>query len=789
MLLRFLLAASLIRAVVPASVSINRQGWTATADSFHAGNEPSKAIDGDANSFWHSEYTPSDDPLPNWIIVDMKSTYNIHAISYTPRQDGVANGNIGAHRIETSTDGSNWGSPVAIGTYFNDVTTKKTTFVTKPARYVRITALSEAQGTGQQWTSCAEINVFHEVAYLSRSSWTVSADSEETSSENSPASNAIDGVAGTLWHTKYSGTASPLPHWFQIDAGAQTTTGVLSYLPRLSQTNGRIGNYSIQASNDSAAWTQVAAGIWPDDGIEKTASFASTARFFRLNAYSEAGNRGPWSSAGEINLLATTSAPYTPPASGKGLWTNTVDFPLVPVAAAMLPSGKLLLWSSFARDQFGGSNGYTQTAIFDPTTGDVTQRTVTNTQHDMFCPGISLDFAGRVVVTGGSNAARTSIYDPASDAWLSGPDMQVARGYQSTATCSDGRIFNIGGSWSGGEGGKNGEIYSPSGNSWALVQNALVSPMLTMDRGGVYRADNHAWLFGWRNGSVFQAGPSKAMNWYDTVGAGSVTGAGTRGDDGDAMNGNAVMYDALAGKILTAGGAANYQTDQARSNAYVITLGNPKTNPQVERVPNMAYERGFANGVVLPDGTVLVTGGQSWVEPFTDATAALTPELFDPETKTWTQLNPMANPRTYHSVAILLPDATVFQGGGGLCGDCGTNHFDAEIFVPPYLLNADGSRRTRPVISSVASSVKLGAQLSVTTGGAVSKFSLVRFGTATHTVDTDQRRIPLTPSGSGTSYTVTIPGDPGVALPGHWFLFAINAAGTPSIAKIIKVTS
>ncbi len=56
-----------------------------------------------------------------------------------------------------------------------------------------------------------------------------------------------------------------------------------------------------------------------------------------------------------------------------------------------------------------------------------------------------------------------------------------------------------------------------------------------------------------------QAGPSKNMNWYDTAGQGSVHAAGTRGDDTDAMNGNAVMYDAANGLILTVGGAPSYQ--------------------------------------------------------------------------------------------------------------------------------------------------------------------------------------------------------------------------------------
>ncbi|KAL5414523.1 hypothetical protein PMIN04_008983 [Paraphaeosphaeria minitans] len=782
----------LIRDVVSVSAPIMRSVWTATADSFSQGNEPQKAIDANLNTFWHSQFNPSPDALPNWIIVDMKNTYNIHAVGYLPRQDGSANGRIGGHKIEVSTDGTNW-NLAATGTYLNDDIVKKTNFITRTARYVRITATTEAQGSGLQWTSAAEINVYHEVTYdySSRTGWTASADSQETVSENSPPSKAIDGDPTTLWHTKYNGgVTAPLPHWFQIDSGTQITVGGLSYLPIGSPGNGRIGQYSIQVSNDGNTWTQVATGMWVDTEDEKISLFSATARYFRLNALTEAGNRGQWTTAREINLVrGETEIVPAAPAASKGLWVSTVDFPLVPAAVATLPNGKVLVWSSFSRDDFGGSNGFTQTAIYDPATGESTPRTVTNTNHDMFCPGISMDFNGRIIVTGGSNAAKTSIYDSAADTWTAGPDMKIARGYQSTTTVSDGRIFNIGGSWSGGEGNKNGEIYSPSANTWTLQSGALVSPMQTQDRQGPYRSDNHGWLFTWKSGTVFQAGPSRAMNWYDTTGAGSVTAAGNRGDDGDAMCGNAVMYDAPAGKILTAGGAANYQEDNARTNAYVITIGATKQNPQVTRVPNMAFARGFANGVALPDGTVFVTGGQSYVKPFTDTTAQFTPELFNPATNTWTQLNPMSIARTYHSVAILLPDATILQGGGGLCGGCGVNHLDAEIFVPPYLLNADGTRRARPVINTVTATARLGATLSITTNSAVTRFALLRSGSATHTVDTDQRRIPLTPSGSGTTYTVTIPSDPGVALPGFWFLFALNSAGTPSVAKIIKITT
>ena len=281
------------------------------------------------------------------------------------------------------------------------------------------------------------------------------------------------------------------------------------------------------------------------------------------------------------------------------------------------------------------------------------------------------------------------------------------------------------------------------------------------------------------------------MNWYGTTDGGSQAGAGTRGDDGDAMCGNAALFDAVAGKILTAGGSPSYQDSTATSNAYVITIGDPNTEPAVQKINNMAYQRSFANSVILPDGTVFITGGQTNPAPFSDDNAHLTPELFNPADNSFTQLAPMASARTYHSTALLLADATVINGGGGLCGDCATNHFDAQIFRPPYLYNGDGSEAHRPTITATSvDAINVGGTFTVTVDGDVDHgFSLVRLGSTTHTVNTDQRRVPITPSGAdGNTYTLNVPGDPGVALPGHYYVFAINGAGTPSVAKTIKVT-
>lgn len=225
------------------------------------------------------------------------------------------------------------------------------------------------------------------------------------------------------------------------------------------------------------------------------------------------------------------------------------------------------------------------------------------------------------------------------------------------------------------------------------------------------------------------------------------------------------------------------------ANAHIITLGEPDTVPEVTAINPMAYPRAFHNSLVLPDGKVFITGGQYYAVGFTDQTPQLIPEMWDPATQAFSQMAPLSIPRNYHSTGMLLPDATVFNGGGGLCGDgCATNHPDGQIYRPPYLYNGDGSPADRPVIDVVsAGEVAPGGQLTITTSGpAVTGFALIRLSSTTHTVNTDQRRVALTPETGG---TVTVPADPGVMLPGYWYLFALTGAGVPSVAKYVKVVT
>ena len=627
-------------------------------------------------------------------------------------------------------------------------------------------------------------------AAITPQAWTATADSYQP---GYPPSNVLDGNTNTFWHTPFGANGNALPHTLTIDMKQSYLINSIAYIPRQDgSSNGNVGEHTVTTSTDGVTFTHTASlGTYQDSNSTKTTIFeAVNARYVRFTALTEAGARGPWTSCATFSIFQTTVA--APPA-GEGEWSPTIDFPLVPVSMALEhDSGNVLVWSSYAASTFGGGNGgNTLTATYNPATGIVSQRNVQNTDHDMFCEGLSMDSTGRIIAAGGNNAPKTSLYSPKYDVWVAQAELNIPRGYQAQATLSNGLAFTIGGSWSGGDTvAKNGELYNPFVDSWTELAGCPVAPMLTADLQGVYRADNHGWLFGWKDGSVFQAGPSKAMNWYTTAGQGSTTPAGPRNEDGDAMAGDAIMYDAAAGKILTVGGATSYQGVNSTANAHVITLNSPNTQVHVDTINPMWFQRIFANAAVLPNGNVFITGGQIYGQPFSDDTAQLIPEMWDPVTTRFTKLASQTVPRNYHSTAILMPDATIISGGGGLCGACATNHYDAQIYSPAYLFNADGSRATRPVIINAPAQAAITtprSTLTATTDSPVTAWSMIRLGSTTHTVNTDQRRIPLFGTNQGNTWTLALPTDPGIMIPGYYMLFAMNAQGTPSIAKFVWV--
>ncbi|WP_371680292.1 TIM-barrel domain-containing protein [Streptomyces sp. NBC_01276] len=180
-------------------------------------------------------------------------------------------------------------------------------------------------------------------APIPQTAWSlVSADSQETAAENGAARNAFDGDPSTIWHTAWSsGKPAALPHEIRLDLGARYTVDSLGYLPRQDGgVNGRIGGYEVYVSDTTADWgTPAAAGTLADTPAAKTVPLAPrTGRYLRLRALTEAGGRGPWTSAAELTL---TGRPTPFPADAtlvNSASTSCLDLPHSATAPGTRPT-------------------------------------------------------------------------------------------------------------------------------------------------------------------------------------------------------------------------------------------------------------------------------------------------------------------------------------------------------------------------------------------------------------------------------------------------------------------
>jgi hypothetical protein len=211
----------------------------------------------------------------------------------------------------------------------------------------------------------------------------------------------------------------------------------------------------------------------------------------------------------------------------------------------------------------------------------------------------------------------------------------------------------------------------------------------------------------------------------------------------------------------------------------------------------MAFGRRQHNLTLLADGSVLATGGNSTGAALVDMDGGVfNAERWDPATGQWTTLAPQAVTRQYHSTALLLPDGRVLSSGGGICGTCDQVGYlakNAEVFTPPYLFKKDGSGELapRPEIANAPGTVGHGASFEIATPNAASiqKVGLLRLGSQTHSVEMEQRYVPLGFTAGNGTLTASVPANVHNAIPGVYMLFIVDSAGVPSVAKMVNLDS
>ncbi|MFJ2703610.1 family 20 glycosylhydrolase [Streptomyces sp. NPDC087428] len=128
--------------------ALPKAGLTATTDSEETAAEDGRAgniIDDNPYTTWHTAYSPASAPMPHHVTLDLGADRQLAGFRYLPRQDAAANGRIGAWTFAVSTDGATWRT-VARGSFGDDQTEKEIIFSRTPARHVRLTATSAANG-------------------------------------------------------------------------------------------------------------------------------------------------------------------------------------------------------------------------------------------------------------------------------------------------------------------------------------------------------------------------------------------------------------------------------------------------------------------------------------------------------------------------------------------------------------------------------------------------------------------------------------------------------------------
>lgn len=454
--------------------------------------------------------------------------------------------------------------------------------------------------------------------------------------------------------------------------------------------------------------------------------------------------------------------------SAAGQWSGPVSLPVVAIHMQLLPDGKVLAWG---KPETPPIDGRAPVRLFDPSAGQLAFQEVANPFVDVYCSGHAYLADGRVLAVGGHirdfvGSDATTMFDHRSASWVNGPRMSAGRWYPTVTTLANGDVLAVSGDVDTTVGvNRLPQVFEAATGRWRDLSNAQLAMPL------------YPWMHLAPNGKVFNSGPGQATRYLEASGSGAWTAvASTNFGDRRQYEGASVMYE--PGKVLIVGGG-----NPATNTAEVIDLNEPA--PAWRYTGEMAFARRFLNATILPDGKVLATGGSSSALFSDPAGAVYNAELWDPATGQWSTLAAMSTSRLYHSTAVLLPDGRVFVAGGGGDGSKGDiDHYDGEYFSPPYLFKG-----SRPAIHSAPGGAAYGETFALDASAGLAGITLVALSATTHEFNMSQRfvRLAFTPAAEAGRYGVATPADPNVAPPGYYMLFALDAQGVPSVARMLRL--
>jgi hypothetical protein len=468
----------------------------------------------------------------------------------------------------------------------------------------------------------------------------------------------------------------------------------------------------------------------------------------------------------------------------EGAWTRVFNWPVSPIHMAMMPDNTVLTYGTNPDAQNATAFTFDKWMRWRGKGANSHETAPTGIETNLFCSAQSVMPDGNVLISGGDGNQvddqtlkndgidATTFFDYRSNILTNGPSMVFPRWYPTLLTLPDGRQLVLGGREYRNKTASGAtevsippvpEVFDPSSGQWQVLPGATNQAFF-----------NRVWYYprSWvrHNGNVVIADHKQdRLVELSVDDGGSLTNLGRFPGSFGAPNSPAAMFQ--PGKILFV---------STNKRAEVLDINGDQVS--VERTSPTTIARKHANATILANGEVFLSGGI--------ATGAATNsgdfpgEIWNPDSGEWSLTAKARKARLYHSTAMLMPNGRVLVAGGGPPGP--VINMNAEIFIPPYLFNANGRFATRPLINTVGD-IDYGNQFNatVTSETPISKVSFVRAGSVTHSYDMGQRYMELDFDQTGNTLDITAPANPNVAPPGLYMLFVFNQAGVPAHAKLI----
>jgi Domain of unknown function (DUF1929)/IPT/TIG domain/Glyoxal oxidase N-terminus len=470
-------------------------------------------------------------------------------------------------------------------------------------------------------------------------------------------------------------------------------------------------------------------------------------------------------------------------ASVQGQW-STLNYTMTinPIHVALMHNGKILVTAGSGNcpaSQSGcpsgppyGSSNHSGAVVLDPVGKSITQLSI---GRDVFCNGMTVLPDGRVLIVGGTLAydpfegsQQSTIFDPSNNTFTDQQNMAHGRWYPMVITLGDGRVMAFSGS--NETGGTNTAVeFFTAGSGWSQQYTAPWTPPL------------YPRLHLLPNGKVFASSSQPSSHLFNPATTSWTLKIATTKYGFSRTYGSSVLlpltpannYDPV---VMILGG-----DNPSTATTELIDLGS--SSPSWRFGPDMSQPRIEMDAVTLPTGKILAVGGSANDE--NGSTASLNADLYDPASNSFSSAGANVYPRLYHTVSLLLPDATVWLAGSN--PSRGTYESHMEIYKPAYLFNSNGSLATRPSISSAPGNIAWSGSFTVSTPDAanISQVVLVRPGSSTHAFDMDQRLVGMSFTAGSGALNVTAPPNSNIAPPGYYMLFLINNKGVPSVASFV----